>query len=207
MTMIPKWLNWAREIQSLAQTGLAFAATNYDKQRYTRLEEIAAEITAENSNLDAGLSAKIFLNTPGYATPKIDVRAATVKDDKILLVKELADGKWAMPGGWADVGDVPSEVAERETMEESGYVVRAKHVIGVYDANRDGRPIEFFHAFKIIFLCEYIGGEPKTSDETSAVDFFPFDDFPELSTNRTNERLLADVLKHYRDSSLPAEFD
>ncbi len=121
------------------------------------------------------------MDHPGYATPKIDVRAAVIKDGKILLVQESTDNCWAMPGGWADVGDIPSEVAIRETKEESGFDVKPKKVIGVYDANRVGGRLEFFHAFKIIFLCELIGGEARTSDETLDVKFFDFNDLPPLS--------------------------
>ena len=116
------------------------------------------------------------MDHPGYATPKIDVRAAVIKDGKILLVQESTDNCWAMPGGWADVGNIPSEVAIRETKEESGFDVKPKKVIGVYDANRVGGRLEFFHAFKIIFLCELIGGEAKSSDETLDVNFFDFNE-------------------------------
>jgi ADP-ribose pyrophosphatase YjhB (NUDIX family) len=144
---------------------------------------------------------------PGYATPKIDVRAAVVKDGKILLVQERTDNCWAMPGGWADVGDIPSEVASRETKEESGFEVKPLKVIGVFDANRSGRPLELFHAFKIIFLCEFIGGESTPSDETLDARFFDFDNLPELSSNRTNKKHLKTVLAHYNDRSLPAYFD
>jgi len=128
---------------------------------------------------------KVMMKQPGYATPKVDVRASIIEDNKILLVQERSDERWAMPGGWADVGDIPSEVATRETKEESGYDVKPTKVIGVYDANRFGRQLEFFHAFKIVFLCELIGGEPATSDETQNVDFFSFEDLPPLSLNRT----------------------
>ena len=150
----PKWLTWAREIQQLSQTGLAFAVTDYEKQRYKKLMEITAEMVEHYTDLKSEPVTKMLMAQPGYATPKIDVRAAVINDEgKILLVKEVMDKKWAMPGGWADVGDIPSEVAIRESKEESGYDVKPKKVIGVFDANRDGRPLEFFHAFKIIFLC------------------------------------------------------
>ena len=48
---LPKWLEWARQIQQLCQTGLAFSASEYDTQRYNRLTEIAAEITATRSDI------------------------------------------------------------------------------------------------------------------------------------------------------------
>jgi ADP-ribose pyrophosphatase YjhB (NUDIX family) len=191
-----KWLDIAREIQQLAQTGAAFAVTDYEKDRYKRLTEITAGIVEHHTTLEKESVQKVLMDHPGYATPKIDVRAAVMKDGKILLVQETTDNCWAMPGGWADVGDVPSEVAIRECKEESGFDVAPIKVIGVFDANRVGGKLEFFHAFKIIFLCELIGGEATPSDETLDVRFFDLNELPALSLNRTNEKHLNEIKLH-----------
>jgi len=202
-----KWLEIAREIQQLSQTGLAFANNDYEKQRHIRLTEIAAEILQHHTGLEKESLQRILMNQPGYATPKVDVRAAVVKDGKILLVQEATDNCWAIPGGWADVGNLPSEVAMRECKEESGYDVKPIKVVGVFDANRSGRPIEFFHAFKIIFLCEFIGGEAKPSDETLDVQFFDFNSLPPLSLNRTNEKHLNEIKLHLSNPDRKTYFD
>ncbi|MCK5573188.1 MAG: NUDIX hydrolase N-terminal domain-containing protein, partial [Bacteroidetes bacterium] len=118
---MPQWLVWAREIQALAQTGLAFSEGDYDRQRYQRLSRIAAEITAAHSDSAAEDLQRNFLLQPGYATPKVDVRAAIVRDGTILLVQEREDQRWCMPGGWADVGELPSRMIAREVNEESGF--------------------------------------------------------------------------------------
>jgi len=204
---IPKWIKIAREIQQLSQTGAAFAVTDYEKNRYKRLTEITAEIIEHHTELEKEAVQKVLMEHPGYATPKIDVRAAIIKDGKILLVQESTDNCWAMPGGWADVGNIPSEVAIRETKEESGYDVKPIKVIGVYDANRVGRRLEFFHAFKIIFLCELIGGEATTSDETLDVQFFDFNNLPALSLNRTNEKHLNEIKLHLANPERKTFFD
>lgn len=204
---IPQWLKWAREIQQLSQTGSAFAVTDYEKQRYKRLTDITAEIVEHHTSLEKESVKKVMMKQPGYATPKIDVRAAVIKDYKILLVQEISDERWAMPGGWADVGDIPSEVAIRETKEESGYDVKPIKVIGVFDANRLGGQLEFFHAFKIVFLCELIGGEAATSDETMDVNFFSFLDLPSLSLNRTNDNHIKEILAHLKDPHRSTFFD
>jgi ADP-ribose pyrophosphatase YjhB (NUDIX family) len=204
---LPRWLEWAREIQALSQTGLHYSETEYHVQRYQRLMGIAAEIVESRAGLLKQPVLENFAVQPGYATPKVDVRGAVVRDGKILLVQERVDGCWTMPGGWADVGESPSEMVVREVWEESGFEIEARKVIGVYDANRSGRPLEFYHAYKIVFLCEIVGGEARTSDETMAVDFFPFDDLPPLSVERTGERHLAEVLAHVRDKRRPAAFD
>jgi len=206
-TNSPQWLEWAREIQALSQTGLTFTQNEYERERYQRLSEIAAAIAASYTQISKENWQKNFLAQPGYATPKIDVRGAVVRENKILLVQECTDQRWAMPGGWADVGDRPAEMVAREVWEESGMRVVAQKVIGVYDANRDGRPMEFYHAFKIVFFCEITGGELRPSNETLAADFFNFDHLPPLSLHRTNEKHLAEVLAHVRDHTRPAAFD
>jgi hypothetical protein len=149
---IPRWLVWAREIQAIGQTGTHYAHDEYDRLRYQRLVEIAAEIVSEYSHLPLTEVMDIYHSLIGYATPRIDVRGAVFQGHRLLMVRERMNGGWTLPGGWADVGDVPSEAAEREVLEEAGFCVRARKVIGVYDANRSGR-LELFHAFKIVFLC------------------------------------------------------
>ena len=204
---IPRWLEWAREIQQLSQTGLAFAITDYEKKRYKRLTEITAEIVEHHTQLEKQSVEKVLMAQPGYATPKIDVRAAVIKDDKILLVQERSDKRWAMPGGWADVGDIPSEVAIRETKEESGYEIKPVKVIGVFDANRLGDQLELFHAFKIVFLCDLTGGVAAISEETQDVNFFSLDSLPSLSLNRTNEKHINEIIAHLKDPQRQTYFD
>ncbi len=201
------WLKWARQIQAIGQSGLAFTENQYDVERYHQLMDIAADILQEYTEVEKQRIVQDFQWQKGYATPKIDVRGAVVRDNKILMVQERVDGKWCLPGGWADVGDMPAAAAEREVLEESGFNVKAVKVVGVYDANRDGRPLEFYHAFKIIFLCEIIDGEPTISFETTAVDFFDFENLPPLSSSRTNHRHLNDVKAHLRDPRLKTIFD
>lgn len=203
----PRWLGWAREIQALAQSGLAYSGNEYEQLRYQRLTEIAAQMVEAHTDLAGEEVLESLSMQPGYATPKVDVRGAAVREGRILLVQERSDGCWCMPGGWADVGDLPSEVVAREIWEESGYLAVPRKVIGVYDANRSGRPLEFYHAYKIVFLCEITGGEARASHETADVGFFAFDDLPPLSQNRTNERHLEEVLAHLQDPERPAAFD
>jgi len=209
----PRWLEWAREIQSLAQTGYHYAENHFQQERCQRLSEIAAEIIAETNSGPENRTSEyqhlesVFKSQIGYATPRVDVRAAVFKDGKLLMVRERQDGGWTMPGGWADVGNLPSAAAEREVWEEAGFVVKARKVIGVYDANRVG-PLELFHAYKIVFLCELIGGEAAASLETSAVDFFSIEEIPEtLSGERTRQRHIGDAFRALADPGCPTVFD
>ena len=202
----PKWLEWAREIFSLSQSGITYSGNQYDIERYKRLQEITAEMIASHSEVEKESALESFSMQAGYITPKIDVRGAVIRNGKILLIQERADGKWAMPGGWADLGNAPASVAEREVFEESGFRVKAEKVVAVIDANRI-EPMEFYHAYKIIFLCQLLGGEPRISHETLAVEFFDLNNLPSLSVYRTNEDMLREVFAHAENPDRPTAFD
>ena len=201
-----QWLIWAQEIFSLSQSGLTYSENPYDIERYKRLQEITAEIIASQSKVSKESVLDSFSMQAGYITPKIDVRGAVIQDGKILLIQERADHRWAMPGGWADLGNPPASVAEREVWEESGYRVKAEKVVAVLDANRI-EPMEFYHAYKIIFLCRLLDGEPRTSHETLAVDFFDPDQLPPLSSYRTTDDMLREVFAHVKNPNRPTAFD
>ena len=203
----PQWLQFAREIEALGQIGLTYSSNEFEIERNKRLIGIAAEIVEKYSQLKKEPLIENFYKHVGYATPKVDVRAAIIKDGKILLVQERSDEKWCMPGGWADIGEGPALATEREVWEESGYNVKAQKLIGVFDANRLGRPLEFFHAYKLIFLCNIIDGAAKTSVETMGVDFFDFNDLPLLSQNRTNSKHLNEIINHIKDKNRPTMFE
>jgi ADP-ribose pyrophosphatase YjhB (NUDIX family) len=202
----PKWLDWAREIQAISQTGLQYAENDYQIERYSRLLEISAQMISEHSDLGYPELVSIFNQQIGYATPRIDVRGAVFQAGNLLMVRESLDGGWTMPGGWVDVGDTPSGAVEREVFEESGFRVKARKIIGVYDANRTG-PLEVFHAFKIVFLCEILSGEATTSHETSEVRFFSRLELPRnLSGERTRVRHLEDAF-NAQNLDQPTYFD
>jgi ADP-ribose pyrophosphatase YjhB (NUDIX family) len=202
-----QWLAWAREIQAIAQTGLHFTTNEFDQQRYTRLAEISAEIFAGYTSAEKNDLVPIFLAQTGYATPKVDVRGAVIRDGQLLMVREKVDGNWSMPGGWADVNEAPSTVVEREVWEESGYRIKTNRLIGVYEANHDQAPIQVFHAYKLVFLCDLLGGTATPSNETTDIGFYSPNDIPELSTQRTPPRVVERVFAHYNDPSLPVDFD
>jgi ADP-ribose pyrophosphatase YjhB (NUDIX family) len=204
---IPQWLVWAREIQALAQTSSHFNENHFQEERFTRLQEIAAEIVHLHTQLPETDLIKDFQNQQGYATPKVDVRAAVFQEGKLLMVQEAVDGGWALPGGWADVGDRPSEAVEREVWEETGYKVKAEKVVGVYDANRVGE-LAFYHAFKIIYLCELISGASRPSYETTAVRFFSRDNIPQpFSGERTNSQHIAEIFNLVQNPHSETVFD
>jgi ADP-ribose pyrophosphatase YjhB (NUDIX family) len=204
--MSDMWINWVRRLQSIAQNGRNYSENEFDLQRYQQVEDVAAEIAAKHSDGDLRTIKAMFRQETGPATPKIDVRAAVISENKILLVKERGDG-WTLPGGWVDPGESPSEAAVRETKEESGYDVSAVRLMAIYDRDRQGHPPCPFHVYKLIFLCTLVGGSAKTSLETEAACFFREDELPALSESRV---LLPQVKRAFafaRDPNLPADFD
>ena len=206
--MEEKWLGWAREIQALAKSAEHFAQNTYDRQRAERLMKIAAEIIAAHSDMTEKELLAAFNAQPGYMTPKVDVRGAVYDGDRLLFVREAADGGWTFPGGWADVGEAPSLAVEREVQEESGVDVRAERLIGVYDANRVESFLPLFHAYKLVFLCRRLSGEPRASEETLEARFFPLDELPSLlSAHRTTPRHIADAIQALRNPTGDAAFD
>ncbi len=205
--MTPKWLEWVRRLQATAQTGLYYANDPYDVERYEEMHALAIEIAAEHTGEDPSLIEALFRQDKGYTTPKIDVRGAAFQDGKILLVRERQDGLWTLPGGWADVDDRPSHAVEREIREESGFKTRAVKLLGVLDRDTQGHPPYPFTAYKLFFHCRIVGGEPQTSYETTAVDFFAVGELPPLSLPRVTPAQIVRLFEHYRDPTLPTDFD
>lgn len=205
--MQPSWLDYARRLQAIAQSGLAYSPSPYDLERYETVREIAAQMMAAISAAPVEPIRVLFAGQSGYATPKVDVRAALFRDDTILLVREREDGGWTLPGGWADVGESPADATVREVREESGYQTRAVKLLALYDRNRHGHPPIPFHAYKLFFQCELLGGAPAPSSETTAVDWFAADALPALSTSRVTAAQIHRFFEHYRNPGWPTDFD
>jgi ADP-ribose pyrophosphatase YjhB (NUDIX family) len=203
----PPWLEWARKLNALAQTGLAFAENPYDLERYEAIRGIAAEMIARGAGTEAGRVLDLLSADAGYATPKVDVRGVVFRDSKILLVQERSDARWTLPGGWADVGDSPAEAAVREIREESGFETRATKLLALLDRNRHGHPPHVNHIYKIFLRCEIVGGAPATSHEIQDIGFFAEDEIRELSLTRIVPSQVARMFEHLRQPDLPADFD
>lgn len=204
---MPTHLDLARRLLALSQTGLHFCREEYDRERYREIADIGAKLLALESTHDAETIQKTWFVEDGYATPKVDVRGAIFRDDKVLLVRERVDGKWTLPGGWADVNDTPSYAIEKEIEQESGFTARAVKLAAVYDRNKHNHPAFLFHLWKLFFVCEITGGEPRLSYETTGVEFFSLDALPELSTGRTTAAQIKRAYEHHLNRELPTEFD
>lgn len=205
--MNPKWLEWSKELQAIAQAGLTYSKDKYDIERFEMIREISLEILAEQTEMDQSIIKELFANETGYATPKVDVRAVVFKDNKILMVEEEIGQVWSLPGGWADIGLSPKEVAEKEVYEESGFKVKASKLIGVMDMKLHNHPPSAYHIYKFFIQCEIIGGEAQTGLETTAVDFFTKDALPPLSIARNTAWQIQLAFKYLESADRPTYLD
>jgi ADP-ribose pyrophosphatase YjhB (NUDIX family) len=203
----PAWLAIGRELKAIAQIGLAFNRDPYDRERYERVRELAAALIAQASRHDVEALLEAFRVETGYATPKVDVRAAAFDAGRILLVREVSDGRWTLPGGWADVNESPAESAVREVVEESGFEARAVKLAAVYDYRKRNRPQHLDSIYKLFFICELTGGSARPSIETSEVAFFARHELPNLSVGRTTTAQIERMFAHAEEPGLPTDFD
>lgn len=205
--MDPKWLQRAKSLQTMAQTGLTYASDPYDIERYKTIQAMALEMMAEQSQTDPEIVKDLFQYELGHATPKIDVRAAIFQQERVLLVRERSDGCWTLPGGWADVGESAAEATAREVREEAGYEVRITRLLALYDREKHDHPPHPYYAYKVFFACEISGGQPMHSSETDGVDFFPLEELPPLSLTRVTGAEIARLFELYQNPALGADFD
>jgi ADP-ribose pyrophosphatase YjhB (NUDIX family) len=197
-------------LAALAQDGLTYAAGEYDLDRYRQVSRLAAELLSALSGRPADELMVELGRDSGYATPKIDVRGVIFDDqERVLLMREKIDGRWSLPGGWADPGDAPSAAVTREILEETGYHSLAVRLIACWDRDLQGNPPPLpVHVYKLFFLCRREGPvQAPAALETLDVGWFDVGTLPPLSLGRVNHRQLERALAHHRDPSLPTEFD
>jgi ADP-ribose pyrophosphatase YjhB (NUDIX family) len=191
------FLEIAKRIQSIAQAGLTYSEGGYDIERYQELRDISIKMVSQMTGKSIGKVREVFASETGYQTPKVDIRSVVFRDGKILLVREKIDNCWSIPGGWADVGYSPYEVAVKETHEESGFEVEPIRLLAVMDKYKHPHPADIYHVYKIFILCRLLGGGEKTSIETSEIGFFDRDNLPELSLPRITESQIAMLFEFY----------
>jgi ADP-ribose pyrophosphatase YjhB (NUDIX family) len=178
-------LTQARRLLAIAQTGLHYTTGPFDRERYQELQSIAQAQLADLADMNTTEVVQLFAREEGYANPKIDVRCAVFDDaGQVLLVREVADGRWSLPGGWADIGASPAENAMREVREESGYSVTITRLLAVWDMPKHEHPPSVFHIWKLVFLGKITAQGEVSGGETDAVDFFPVGELPPLSPGR-----------------------
>jgi ADP-ribose pyrophosphatase YjhB (NUDIX family) len=204
---VPKLLDWARRLQAIAQTGVAYGEpSQYDRERYEQVRGIAAEMLAAEGDV-AAIDA-MLAQEAGHATPKLDVRGVVFRGDEILLVRDRGARWWTLPGGWADVGESPSDAVTREVHEESGYSTRATKLLALYDRDRHAYTPHQWHIWKAVFLCKLEGDEQhELTSETDAARFFARDELPDELHAEATRALIDRAYEHQANPEWPTDFD
>ncbi|EEV24608.1 MutT protein [Actinobacillus minor 202] len=200
------WLNWAIEIQSIAQNGLAYSKNVYDLERYEQLRNISAEMLSYKTNIPVETVKDLFCNEVGYQTPKIDTRAAIFKENKILLVQEL-DGRWSLPGGWCDVLETISSNTIKEVREEAGVEVNPQFLIALHDQHKRNYPPFAHRVLKVFVMCELLGGEFKANSETIGSAYFGLDELPKLAEEKNSTEQVSLCFEAYESAFWQPQFD
>ncbi len=201
-----KWLEWAVELQALAQSGLYYGKDKFDIERYQRIREISAEMLSYKTEIPYEKVYDIFCTDTGYQTPKIDTRAAIFKDNKILLVHEV-NGTWSLPGGWVDVNLSVEENTVKEVKEEAGIDAVVKKIIAVQDREKHNLPIYAYKVCKIFSLCEATGGSFTENIETTGYDYFKLENLPKLAEEKNNEEQIKMCFECYKSKYWETLFD
>ncbi|GKG75091.1 ADP-ribose pyrophosphatase [Parabacteroides goldsteinii] len=202
----PEWLEWAKELQFIAQAGLTYSKDAFDIERFERIREISAEIVSRQTGLPLEKVKDLFCNEEGFQTPKLDTRAAIFKDNKILLVKEK-NGTWSLPGGWVDVNQTIKSNTIKEVKEEAGLDVEATRIIAVQDRNLHNLPPYAYNVCKVFVLCEAQGGDFQPNIETIESDYFSLDEIPPLAEEKNNKEQIEMCFAAYRDKDWEVQFD
>ena len=197
-----------KRIQALAEIGLEYSNTNYDKERYAEIQEICLDTLEELTGVPVAKIRPVIQEKNGYKTPKVDVRAVVFNPEgHILLVQEKVDGCWSLPGGWADVGYTPKQIAEKECFEEAGLTVKASRLLAVMDKTAQQMPPEFEYVYKLFILCNPIGDQIAVGVETTAVGWFSEHDLPELSKPRNLESQIKLMFQYFRGEKTAVYLD
>jgi len=201
-----KWLEWAKRMQSISQAGIEYSSDPFDKERFEQLRLISIEILAEYSGLKMEKVADLFANETGYQTPKVDVRASVLRHEKILLVQEN-DGKWALPGGWAEPHMSLRENITKEVKEEAGVYVIPDSIIAILDRNLHAKDIYPYSVYKIFVSCTYLSGCFQENIETSTAAFFSESNLPEISESRNSKKQIEMCFQFSQEDNPRVAFD
>lgn len=197
-----------KKIKAIAQTGLLYSTDEYNRDRYTELDEISNHLLHDVSAAPLELIRNFYLEVKEYPTPKTDIRAVIFNEQgEILMVREQSDGKWSLPGGWADIGCTPSEVAIKEVREETGFIVKAFKLLAVLDKRNYPHPPEPEYVYKHFIQCYITGGALVSAHDIKEVAFFPQYALPDLSGNRIVRSQLDLMFEFLYNADKPTIFD
>ena len=202
------FLNNIKRLKNIADLGLLYAKDPFDRERYEELLDISMEMMSQLTNTPLSKITHFYTPTTDYPTPKVDIRALVLNEkNQILLVRESSDGRWSLPGGWADVGLSAREVALKEVFEETGLTVKTERLLAVFDKKCHPHPPQPFYVYKFVVLCQYVSGAFKVPHDILEIGYFDIEKLPPLSENRILASQIALVFQKVADSDLTTYFD
>lgn len=88
-------------------------------------------------------------------------RAIIIHDDNLLVMHRNKFGTEysTLPGGAIDIGEAAEAAAVREVLEETSIQVANPRLVFIEHAGD-------MYGDQYVFLCEYVSGEPKLSEDT-----------------------------------------
>ncbi len=195
--MREKGLQWAMELQSLAQAGLTYGKDPYDLERYRRIREISAEMVAEGSGLPLERVQDCSAAKPAIPPQSWTPGPPCSGKERFCWCRKTT-GCGLCPGGWCDVLQSVGENAVKETREEAGLEVAAESIIAVQDRARHNRPDYAYGVCKVFVLCRALGGSFRENIETVRSDYFPEDALPPLSEAKNTPEQVRMCFAAYR---------
>ncbi len=188
-----KTLNLVKRLKLLADTGLVYATNDFERERHEEIRSISMQLMSELSGQKFERLEDFFMPADDYPTPKVDTRAFILNEqNEVLLVKEQIDGKWSLPGGWADIGYTPQEVIIKELQEETGMNCSVIRLLAVYDKKCHPHPPQPFYVYKMVFHCKIETGDIDPNYEIEDAGYFKIEELPELS----QDRILKSQIQH-----------
>ena len=202
------FLNEIKRLKSISDIGLFYSKDNYDRERYETVRDISQSLLAHLINQPLSILTDFYINPLDYPTPKVDIRALVLNEKmEILMVQEQTDGFWALPGGWADIGSSPKEVAIKEVAEETGLAVDVKTLLAVFDKRCHPHPPEANYVYKLVFGCQYTEGGLAKGFDILDVNFFPIHQLPPLSKQRILDTQIQLVFQKWVNKDAETYFD
>ena len=202
------YLNTFKKIKALAETGLVYAQNGYEVERNQELIDLSKELMSSIANQTIEAFDKYYLPPKEYPTPKVDVRGLLLNEKgEVLLAKEMMDGRWSIPGGWADIGHTPTEVVVKEIEEETGLQAEVLRVLAIYDKRCHAHPPQPLYIYKIVFLCRATGGELRGNFDIEEARWFPLDALPPLSEDRILKSQIDELYNLAMHPELPPVYD
>ncbi len=201
-------LNDIKKLKNIADLGLLYANDEYDRERYTELHAISLNLMSRLTDTPLSKMTDFYAPITDYPTPKVDIRALVLnRDNQILLAQERSDGRWSLPGGWADIGLTAREVAAKEVLEETGLTVSPTRLLAIFDKKCHPHPPQAYYVYKFVILCSFISGDLRPAHDILDARYFNINDLPPLSENRILKSQIELVFQKAQFNDLETYFD